>query len=336
MGYYLPETAPVKPNLTAKNRGWGFFGESVSVCLETRRPAPETHQENDAGTQKAASGIPLWPSRDPIEELGGVNLYGFVGNGSLNFSEYLGRDRLVLAGGPTDIPDSNHDIDWRLFITASEIQIHSMQYSLAQGEKIVWAVSAKSYEVRGARDHRDYKAEIERSAKQFGDTVVLKWVDSTYDVIDVFNNTTWGIPRDGSYGCSAPPPESSKIRSFTYFGHGLPGVLALGYNQDYNKKSWDWEFSSDDLIYLVEGSISKGCLCISYTCNSATGSGPDGKGPSFADAWKATFWLTLYAIKGRSSYAPCGQSHWPFYTPKLPIPSPTEGSTWVPHAPPTP
>jgi RHS repeat-associated protein len=31
-----------------------------------------------------------WPSRDPIEENGGVNLYGFVGNDGLNDWDYLG------------------------------------------------------------------------------------------------------------------------------------------------------------------------------------------------------------------------------------------------------
>jgi hypothetical protein len=50
MGYYLPEAAPAKPNLPAKNRVWGFSGESVSVCFEIRRSALESHQENYAET----------------------------------------------------------------------------------------------------------------------------------------------------------------------------------------------------------------------------------------------------------------------------------------------
>jgi RHS repeat-associated protein len=33
-----------------------------------------------------------WPSRDPIGERGGVNLYGFVGNNGVNRSDYLGRE----------------------------------------------------------------------------------------------------------------------------------------------------------------------------------------------------------------------------------------------------
>ncbi len=33
-----------------------------------------------------------WPSRDPIEERGGVNLYGFVGNGGVGRWHYLGKE----------------------------------------------------------------------------------------------------------------------------------------------------------------------------------------------------------------------------------------------------
>jgi hypothetical protein len=90
MAYFLSETASGQPNLTAKDRVWGFFRESVSVCLETRPPALEPHQENYAGPGKNVSGIPLWPSRDPIQEEGGINLYGFVQNNSLNRGDYLG------------------------------------------------------------------------------------------------------------------------------------------------------------------------------------------------------------------------------------------------------
>jgi len=39
---------------------------------------------------KTVSGIPYWPSRDPIGEKGGNNLYGFVGNDSFGWYDYLG------------------------------------------------------------------------------------------------------------------------------------------------------------------------------------------------------------------------------------------------------
>ena len=39
---------------------------------------------------KTASGIPYWPSRDPIGEDGGANLYEFVGNDGVNWVDLLG------------------------------------------------------------------------------------------------------------------------------------------------------------------------------------------------------------------------------------------------------
>jgi RHS repeat-associated protein len=40
-----------------------------------------------------------WPSRDPIEERGGVNLYGFVDNSGVNEVDYLGLDTLLIIIG---------------------------------------------------------------------------------------------------------------------------------------------------------------------------------------------------------------------------------------------
>ena len=37
-----------------------------------------------------------WPSRDPIEKEGGINLYGFVGNDGLNAWDLLGLITLIL------------------------------------------------------------------------------------------------------------------------------------------------------------------------------------------------------------------------------------------------
>jgi RHS repeat-associated protein len=37
--------------------------------------------------------VSIWPSRDPIEEEGGINLYGFVGNDGVNWWDYLGHIR---------------------------------------------------------------------------------------------------------------------------------------------------------------------------------------------------------------------------------------------------
>ncbi|MBK1884708.1 RHS repeat-associated core domain-containing protein, partial [Luteolibacter pohnpeiensis] len=45
-----------------------------------------------------------WPSRDPIEEDGGINLYAFVGNDGLNFWDYLGLLKMQITYYGTQRP----------------------------------------------------------------------------------------------------------------------------------------------------------------------------------------------------------------------------------------
>jgi RHS repeat-associated protein len=46
-----------------------------------------------------------WPSRDPIEEAGGINLYGFVGNDGVGIVDFLG---LITVQNPSISIDSKH------------------------------------------------------------------------------------------------------------------------------------------------------------------------------------------------------------------------------------
>ena len=40
---------------------------------------------------KTASGLGEWPNRDSIEEMGGLNVYGFVGNQPITRIDLLGK-----------------------------------------------------------------------------------------------------------------------------------------------------------------------------------------------------------------------------------------------------
>jgi len=90
MVYPLSERAPSASNLTAKNRVWGFFENSNRTRPANRRKPSELRRKIRLTPTKTASGIPYWPSRDPIEEEGGVNLYGFVGNDPTSNVDLLG------------------------------------------------------------------------------------------------------------------------------------------------------------------------------------------------------------------------------------------------------
>jgi len=105
MGYTATAPRPEKTHPTAKNRVWGFFGNSNKTRPANRLQPAEPRRKIDPTTTKLASGVtdygyryydPVtgrWPSRDPIGERGGLNLYGFVGNDALTGWDRLGLDR---------------------------------------------------------------------------------------------------------------------------------------------------------------------------------------------------------------------------------------------------
>ena len=90
MGFSLRSPAPEKCDPTAKNRVWGFFGESPETSRQNSPQSLQPRRANRPTTTKIASGRTHWPSRDPIEERGGINLYGMVGNDAMGNVDILG------------------------------------------------------------------------------------------------------------------------------------------------------------------------------------------------------------------------------------------------------
>ena len=80
MAYFSTEPASERRNLTGKNRVWFFFRLSNETHPTNRRQPAQPRRKIRPTATKTASGIPCWPSRDPIEEEGGTNLYGFGPN----------------------------------------------------------------------------------------------------------------------------------------------------------------------------------------------------------------------------------------------------------------
>ena len=90
MAYYATPTCALEGDHTPENRVWGFFAEPNNSRLSNSQRSLEPHRRNRVTTTKVVSGIPVWPSRDPIEERGGVNVYGFVGNDGVSLTDVLG------------------------------------------------------------------------------------------------------------------------------------------------------------------------------------------------------------------------------------------------------
>ena len=92
MAYFSTEPASERRNATGKNRVWDFFRLSSKTHPANRRQPAQPRRKIGPAAMKPASGIPYWPSRDPIGERGGKNLYEFVGNDGVDRWDYLGME----------------------------------------------------------------------------------------------------------------------------------------------------------------------------------------------------------------------------------------------------
>ena len=107
MGFTVEKPHQREVHPTAKKRVWGFFGDAAQTSRGKPAAAQLPHRAERPSPTKPASGViyygyrhydPVtgrWPSRDPIGERGGINLYGMVGNDALNNSDYLGLRKLT-------------------------------------------------------------------------------------------------------------------------------------------------------------------------------------------------------------------------------------------------
>ena len=96
-------TSPRRPtgDLHPKNRVRGFFGTRPLRARSGRPQSQQPRRKNPPAPTRIVSGIPVWPSRDPIGERGGLNLYGFVGNAPSIYIDRIG----LTAMGP--VPEMN-------------------------------------------------------------------------------------------------------------------------------------------------------------------------------------------------------------------------------------
>ena len=90
MAHNLTTQAPGKSAMRPKNRVLGFSAKRCIYPLGTRRQRPELRSKPCPTPTFSTPGIPQWPTRDPIGEWGGANLYGFVGNNGVEKVDVLG------------------------------------------------------------------------------------------------------------------------------------------------------------------------------------------------------------------------------------------------------
>lgn len=135
MGFSLTSPAPEKCDPTAKNRVWGFFGEQPETSRQNCPQSLQPRRENRPTTTKLASGRTYWPSRDPIGERGGINLYSMVGNDAVNWVDFLGLDTYTPPLEKECEDDSKKKSDDALFRLRLIIQEAELKALLKEVEK---------------------------------------------------------------------------------------------------------------------------------------------------------------------------------------------------------
>ena len=90
---FSTKSAPERRNPTGKDCVWDIFRFPNETHPANRRQPAQPRRKIRSTAMKTASGIPYWPSRDPIEEQGGENLYAFVGNDGVDWIDDLGNKK---------------------------------------------------------------------------------------------------------------------------------------------------------------------------------------------------------------------------------------------------
>jgi RHS repeat-associated protein len=108
-----PNRATTSPASDVTHYEYGPFGELLRATGPMAKANPFTFQTEywDQETDKYYwkhryydPNVGRWLSRDPIEEKGGLNLYGFLGNDSINKYDYLGL-ACECKGGASKVQD---------------------------------------------------------------------------------------------------------------------------------------------------------------------------------------------------------------------------------------
>ena len=114
MAYTLPDPSSGNSAMRPKNRAWGFSRNGRALPLENRRRCPKPRRKSRPTPTIFTPGIPQWPSRDPIEDEGGVNLYGFVGNDGLDWVDDTGLEpkSITITGNLGGSSPGDKDFTW--------------------------------------------------------------------------------------------------------------------------------------------------------------------------------------------------------------------------------
>jgi len=203
----------------------GYSGKPLATkVLHHRNPKPKTMGVTYYGYRYYDPATGRWPSRDPIGERGGINLYGFVGNDGLNNLDTLGL--IELPPQPGDFTEeiyvtcrcenTNHYYCLRDPSKKTSTDIKSI------GNASLLAIVSVELEPRSALKELDIA-----QSKAISEARINLVMNSTLDISNM-ENTIWRYSHSEQISCSC----NIESYSFQYTGYqdwwvptGSPEVL---------------------------------------------------------------------------------------------------------------
>jgi len=231
MAYFSTQPAFERRNVTGKNRVWDFFRLSNETHPANRRQPAQPRRKIRPTATKPVSGIPYWPSKDPIEEDGGANLYGFVGNDGVDRWDELGlRQWFGLAGNWTKMT-TNEDKSRRYWSRKDKtvsMKLLADNVKLNPEESDKWAKAEDPSKCGLKKENKGCCYSVPRiyivadtlRGKTFGDRFIN--VGGTVGNIFTQGDFEKVTVKSGSSVVSEINKYKGKIWGFAIFAHGLP------------------------------------------------------------------------------------------------------------------
>jgi RHS repeat-associated protein len=156
-----------------------------------------------------------WPSRDPMVEEGGVNLYGFIYNNPSSWIDRLGLEPMRgQNGGGSNDRGGKDGVSTSHGGTKADDKAEGKRPSRHSGdkEKEPCPKDEPEPETKGEKQAREAREKAEREAKEFRDR-------------------NGGTGEKGTTGQPGPtPPTPGKISPWAWVGLGIAAGIAAGAN----------------------------------------------------------------------------------------------------------
>ena len=216
-----------------------------------------------------------WPSRDPIGENGGVNLYGFVGNNGVDVFDVLGttykfhgvtRVRSILAGRTLGFTDGKgalitrcicdeEDKKWKTklvgFFVHTQIYVRTHIAAEKSGLPLIHIPRPEGH-IQATQDHEEIHVKITKDWHDESEPKIERDFDSTHvfsskGSCEEYRRNKFLSWRKQWWEMSDNQHDRDEFQNDPSLGAGIDGLVPEGYSEFANDPAgetglWKWGF----------------------------------------------------------------------------------------------